>query len=40
MKRIATPAEIAQAILYLSSRDAGFITGATLQIDGGTTAGH
>jgi len=40
MKRIATPAEIAQAILYLSSRDAGFITGAALQIDGGTTAGH
>lgn len=40
MKRIATPAEIAKAILYLSSHDAGFITGAALQIDGGTTAGH
>jgi NAD(P)-dependent dehydrogenase (short-subunit alcohol dehydrogenase family) len=40
LKRMAAPAEIAQAIVYLSSHDAGFITGAALQIDGGTTAGH
>jgi len=40
LKRIATPAEIGKAILYLASPDAGFITGAALQIDGGTTAGH
>jgi NAD(P)-dependent dehydrogenase (short-subunit alcohol dehydrogenase family) len=40
LKRIATPAEIASAILYLASDDARFVTGATLQIDGGTTAGH
>ena len=40
MQRIATPAEIAQAILYLSSTEARFVTGAALQIDGGTTAGH
>ena len=40
MKRIATPEEIAHAIVYLSSNEARFITGSALQIDGGTTAGH
>jgi NAD(P)-dependent dehydrogenase (short-subunit alcohol dehydrogenase family) len=40
LKRMATPAEIAQAVLYLASDGAKFVTGATLQIDGGTTAGH
>lgn len=40
MNRIATPDEIARAIVYLASNDAEFITGAALQIDGGTTAGH
>ena len=40
MKRIATPGEIAQAILYLASPEARFATGTALQIDGGTTAGH
>ena len=40
MKRIAEPREIAKAIIYLASNDAAFITGAALQIDGGTTAGH
>jgi len=40
MKRIAKPEEIAKAIVYLASSDAGFITGAALPIDGGTTAGH
>jgi len=38
--RIAAPAEIASAILYLASDEARFITGAALQIDGGTTAGR
>jgi NAD(P)-dependent dehydrogenase (short-subunit alcohol dehydrogenase family) len=38
--RIAAPAEIAAAILYLASDDARFVTGAALQIDGGTTAGR
>jgi NAD(P)-dependent dehydrogenase (short-subunit alcohol dehydrogenase family) len=37
--RIATPAEIAEAVLYLASDDAGFITGVALPIDGGLTAG-
>jgi NAD(P)-dependent dehydrogenase (short-subunit alcohol dehydrogenase family) len=40
LNRIAPPAEIATAILYLASDHARFITGSALQIDGGTTAGH
>lgn len=40
MKRMARAEEIAKAILYLASSDAGFITGAALQIDGGSTAGY
>jgi NAD(P)-dependent dehydrogenase (short-subunit alcohol dehydrogenase family) len=40
MKRIATPAEISQGVLYLASFDAGFVTGAALAIDGGSTACH
>ena len=39
LKRMATPAEIASAILYLACDDARFVTGAAFQIDGGTTAG-
>ncbi len=40
LNRIAGPDEIASAILYLASDAARFVTGAALQIDGGTTAGH
>ena len=40
LRRIAAPGEIASAILYLASDHARFVTGAALQIDGGTTAGH
>jgi NAD(P)-dependent dehydrogenase (short-subunit alcohol dehydrogenase family) len=40
LNRIATPEEIASAILYLASDAARFMTGSALQIDGGTTAGH
>ena len=40
VRRIGRPEEIAAAILYLASGCAGFVTGAALQIDGGTTAGH
>jgi NAD(P)-dependent dehydrogenase (short-subunit alcohol dehydrogenase family) len=40
MKRIARPEEIADAILYLASDKAGFVTGATWQLDGGSTVGH
>jgi NAD(P)-dependent dehydrogenase (short-subunit alcohol dehydrogenase family) len=39
LKRIGTADEVAKAILYLASSDAGFITGAALAIDGGATAG-
>ena len=37
--RIARADEIAEAIVYLASDQARFVTGATWQIDGGTTAG-
>ena len=40
LKRIAGADEIAEAIVYLASGDARFVTGATWQIDGGTTAGR
>jgi NAD(P)-dependent dehydrogenase (short-subunit alcohol dehydrogenase family) len=40
LKRIASPAEISQSVLYLASFEARFITGAALAIDGGSTAGH
>lgn len=36
--RAALPAEIAAAVLYLASPEAGFVNGATLAIDGGRTA--
>ena len=40
MKRMATVDEIATAILYLASDNAGFVTGSALQVDGGSTAGR
>jgi NAD(P)-dependent dehydrogenase (short-subunit alcohol dehydrogenase family) len=40
MKRIGAADEVAKAILYLASSDAGFVTGAALAIDGGATAGR
>jgi meso-butanediol dehydrogenase/(S,S)-butanediol dehydrogenase/diacetyl reductase len=36
---LATPDEIAAAVAYLASREARFINGAVLNIDGGQTAG-
>ena len=36
LKRLATPAEIAQVILFLSSGDSSYVTGAALAADGGT----
>ncbi len=39
LKTLAGADEIAEAIVYLASEDARFVTGATWQIDGGTTAG-
>ena len=39
VKRIGTPEEVASAILYLASDDAGFINAAALPMEGGATAG-
>jgi NAD(P)-dependent dehydrogenase (short-subunit alcohol dehydrogenase family) len=38
LNRLGTPQEIASAILYLASDEAGYATGAILSIDGGYTA--
>jgi len=35
MKRLGKPEEIASMIVYLASEQAGFITGTTIQVDGG-----
>lgn len=39
MGRLATPAEIADAVCYLASDGAAFMTGSTLVVDGGIMAG-
>ena len=35
MRRLATPQDIASAVAYLASREAGFITGQTVSVNGG-----
>jgi NAD(P)-dependent dehydrogenase (short-subunit alcohol dehydrogenase family) len=37
LKRMADPMEIAQAILFLTSAESSFVTGAALAVDGGRT---
>lgn len=37
LRRFASTAEIAKAVVYLASEDAAYITGSTLTIDGGAT---
>ena len=39
MKRMAAPAEIASAALYLASDAASFVTGSAMSVDGGYTTG-
>jgi len=38
LKRVGRPKEIAETIVFLSSDQASFITGATIAVDGGKTA--
>jgi len=35
MERLGTPAEVADAVLFLSSAAASYVTGTTLAVDGG-----
>lgn len=37
LKRIAEPAEIARAILFLTSQESSYVTGSALAVDGGRT---
>ena len=39
MNRLAGPEEIASAVLFLASKQANYITGNTIQVDGGYTKG-
>jgi NAD(P)-dependent dehydrogenase (short-subunit alcohol dehydrogenase family) len=39
MRRIGRPEEVADAVVWLCSDQASFITGATIPIDGGKLAG-
>ena len=35
MRRFGTPEEVADAVLFLAGRNASYITGAVLEINGG-----
>ena len=38
-RRLGTPEEVAAAVIYLASNEAGFITGETLGVSGGMGIG-
>jgi NAD(P)-dependent dehydrogenase (short-subunit alcohol dehydrogenase family) len=38
LQRLATPEEVADAILYLASSESSYVTGAVIPVDGGYTA--
>jgi 3-oxoacyl-[acyl-carrier protein] reductase len=40
MQRLGEADELASLIVYLASRQAAYLTGATIQVDGGLTAGY
>src|SRR6266571_869751 len=40
MRRVGTPSEVAQVVLWLCSEQASFLTGAVVPIDGGQSAGN
>ena len=40
LERLGRPVEIANAALFLASDEASFVTGHSLVVDGGFTAGH
>ena len=37
LRRLSEPHEIAEAVVFLCSREAGYITGVTLDVNGGAT---
>jgi NAD(P)-dependent dehydrogenase (short-subunit alcohol dehydrogenase family) len=39
VKRLGTPEDVARAVLFFTAPEAGFVTGQTLYVCGGTSVG-